>query len=467
MVKIKAIEIPLIQNDLKQSETIVQIANTLDILKHSIDNVFSHVHKSIDRTKQSLDNVHSRHKVVCEQIEQLKTIQKAVTIQSSSKYPYQTHKNYEIDFEPRPAPKFKKYLTNNETDVKTDHLNMENKLKFYHVKTHDMLRKNIEVACDETLGKVPDNIDSITSCMLFNTVQNVYEKYVIIDPLSTSKNRIKEEKENIKQIKMEEAPKSLNQDEHCLVNKQSYVYTPSVESVPFIDLPLDLPDLTGFADDFRYTGDDDDLLRLNKGSEPKSVVPIISQTHDIANEESTSQIFDTLNSGASKQTAAQGERSVETSASISASTASSNAPPPPPPLPPPSPPPVRDTPPVATDAIPTRAMPPPASSDSLHSNLMEAIRNAGGTGKAQLKTVGTSGKVENNSSSVSKPTSGGDLMSDLEAKLLLRRKGISGGQANKTFEKSLIDDLLHKVPPPSESSSSEDDNENNDAEWED
>ena len=64
---------------------------------------------------------------------------------------------------------------------------------------------------------------------------------------------------------------------------------------------------------------------------------------------------------------------------------------------------------------------------------MEAIRNAGGTQKAKLKSVTASPATERpvNSSSKVIEDSGDDLMSSLAKALEQRRKGISGGTKKK------------------------------------
>lgn len=96
-------------------------------------------------------------------------------------------------------------------------------------------------------------------------------------------------------------------------------------------------------------------------------------------------------------------------------------------------------------------------------NLMEAIRNAGGSKNAKLrKTHGETAKP------VNKNSSPGDLLADLHSKLMMRRKGISG--ARKVDEVVSPDSTLARIssmiPPPvpkSEIESSDDADE----EWND
>ncbi|KAI5711791.1 hypothetical protein M8J75_003187 [Diaphorina citri] len=94
--------------------------------------------------------------------------------------------------------------------------------------------------------------------------------------------------------------------------------------------------------------------------------------------------------------------------------------------------------------------------ECLHANLMQAIRTAGGTRKAKLRCVDATPESDNNM--IVAPPSG-DLMSDLAAKLQLRRKGISGSHnqmnENSTSSGNLMDKLLHNIPPPLAAGSNE------------
>ena len=111
---------------------------------------------------------------------------------------------------------------------------------------------------------------------------------------------------------------------------------------------------------------------------------------------------------------------------------------PPAPPPPVAPPPLEDLP----DASARKEAPTPNDG---RAGLMEAIRNAGGSGKAGLKSVmelkmeekkAKQEVLENpGSSSIASGGGGGDLMSDLASKLAMRRKGISGKPEGSTMDK--------------------------------
>ncbi|XP_077286128.1 WASH complex subunit 1-like [Arctopsyche grandis] len=76
---------------------------------------------------------------------------------------------------------------------------------------------------------------------------------------------------------------------------------------------------------------------------------------------------------------------------------------------------------------------------------MEAIRRAGGSGKAKLRPASEAGKEEEKPKS-SAP-GGNDLMADLHAKLSMRRKGISGDRA-KASDGSILSVISAMIPQP-------------------
>ena len=69
------------------------------------------------------------------------------------------------------------------------------------------------------------------------------------------------------------------------------------------------------------------------------------------------------------------------------------------------------------------------------SELMDAIRASGGADKAKLREA-KQRKTEGKQSGKAPGQNGGDLMSDLFAKLAMRRKGISGGDSSKNRDGS-------------------------------
>ncbi|CAF4900624.1 unnamed protein product [Pieris macdunnoughi] len=92
-------------------------------------------------------------------------------------------------------------------------------------------------------------------------------------------------------------------------------------------------------------------------------------------------------------------------------------------------------------------IPAPPSGGDAHANLMAAIRQAGGAGRAKLKAADNISE-KGATSSISKP--GGDLMADLHAKLSMRRRGISG--AERASGGTVLHTLASIIPEPEEQS---------------
>lgn len=103
---------------------------------------------------------------------------------------------------------------------------------------------------------------------------------------------------------------------------------------------------------------------------------------------------------------------------------------------------------------------------------MEAIRGAGGAGKARLKSAKERRLMESkknkdvgsSDATSSGKTSGGpgDLMSDLAAKLQLRRKGLMGAQKDtrdKPKGKDTLNVLMERVPVIPQKMEVDDDND--------
>ena len=112
--------------------------------------------------------------------------------------------------------------------------------------------------------------------------------------------------------------------------------------------------------------------------------------------------------------------------------------------------------PMATEE--TSSPPPDVPSGDGRADLMAAIRNAGGAGKAKLKNAKErKQRKKEEKEKTSGGGGGGDLMGDLFAKLQMRRKGISGSRGNKSEETgggSAMDKISAMIPPPTDLSSS-------------
>ena len=106
----------------------------------------------------------------------------------------------------------------------------------------------------EGLGSLPKNLPSISSLLLFNTTENPYKKYVLLDPLEGAKTKTRDniiEEEN----QLSEAPATILRGEELgRGQKDSLMYVPLMPELPELDVPDMLPTLQYVASDILYEG---------------------------------------------------------------------------------------------------------------------------------------------------------------------------------------------------------------------
>ena len=95
----------------------------------------------------------------------------------------------------------------------------------------------------------------MSSLLLFNTSENPYKKYIVLDPLAGAMTKTRDkviEEENA----LSEAPMSiLKGEELTRGTKDSVMYVPIMPDLPELDVPSMLPDLPHVAGDLFYAGD--------------------------------------------------------------------------------------------------------------------------------------------------------------------------------------------------------------------
>lgn len=204
----------------------------------------------------------------------------------------------------------------------------------------------------EGLGSLPRHIPSVSSLLLFNTAENPYKKYVILDPLEGAKTKTRDkiiEEEN----ELSDAPITITSGEELGRAKQdSLMYVPHMPELSQLDVPEMLPQLQYVASDVFYSAD--------VGA---SIAPSLANTN-----------VPDLPNLADPEAPAAGETQLP--------PLSSEPPPPPPPSAP--------APPVAAPPLPSvgdqsgessdegeSTQPPPSDSGDGRASLMDAIRKAG------------------------------------------------------------------------------------------
>ncbi|XP_067935816.1 WASH complex subunit 1-like [Watersipora subatra] len=448
--------VQLLASDLQHEELIHQVAESLDQLKCVIDDVFSNVEKKLATNKSRLARIDERARLVRLKVDKLKGRKKATQVFSSAKYPGADMSHvYETMFSEKGASLPKKrvhYKMKDRQHFPPTDENINDKHKFYSVKV--ATQKPLDLS-SEGLGRLPSNIDSINSLLLFNTTENPYNKYVMLDPrgvVTKIRDSVTDEA-----FGPADAPTTIALGEEAISQKQeTYIYRPDLGEVPLISVPDSLPDLLDVADDLIY------------GAETgPSIAPSVFSQADLPElpavvEENTHQ---PLPGSAPPPPPPSNIAPPPPPPPAAAPPPPANVPPPPtgvPPPPPGPPPPPAAAPPTpmenppsmpaaSTDAVPAPPIsaPEPKADDAEgggggRGDLLDAIRNAGG--KAKLKKA-SERKVEKKKEKVASGGGGMDLMSDLASKIALRRRGIAGSSNTAAKEPDSIAPPQPVAPP--------------------
>ncbi|NXB64530.1 WASH1 protein, partial [Struthidea cinerea] len=414
--------VPLIQPDLRREEAVQQVADALQYLQKVSGDIFNRISQRVEASRAQLQAIGERVTLAQVKIEKIKGSKKAIKVFSSAKYPaperLQEYSSIFAGAEDPAKQKWPRHKIQSKHRM-LDEKALQEKLKYFPVCVSTKIHQEDEA--EEGLGSLPRNISSLSSLLLFNTTENLYKKYVFLDPLAGAVTKTHVALETETEEKLFDAPLSITKrgqlDRQVAEN---YFYVPDLGQVPEIDVPSYLPDLPGIAADLMYSAD------LGPGiapSAPSSAIPELPTF----NTESVEPLQPDLQDAELLPP----------------------PPPPPPPLPPVMPTLVPPPPPLPQPTAPSE----PAQTASEESSntvpaalvqgapkevvnpstgrasLLESIRQAGGIGKANLRSVKErklEKKKQKEQEQVRATGQGGDLMSDLFNKLVLRRKGISG-----------------------------------------
>ncbi|XP_040292234.1 WASH complex subunit 1 [Bufo bufo] len=440
----QAYSVPIIQPDLRREETIQQITFTLQQLQSVSNDIFNRILQRVETNRSQLKNINDRVSLAQAKIEKVKGSKKAIKVFSSAKYPAPERLQEYTSIFSGADDSWSEKRARHKIQSKhrpLDEQAMQEKLKYYPV--YVSLKGQEEDAAEEGLGSLPRNINSVSSLLLFNTTENLYKKYVFLDPLAGVVTRTNQPLEGDDEDRLFAAPLSISKREQLeRQTAENYFYVPDLGEVPEIDVPYYLPDLPGVADDLMYSAD------LGPGIAPSAPGGPIPELPTF----STEEIMEPSRADA------QDGRPLP--------------PPPPPPPPPPVLPPIS---PPAPPVLPPSQSTLPAPSATVdaaaiqgapkevvkpsdgRASLLESIRQAGGIGKAKLRSVKEK-KLEKKKmkeqEQVNATGVGGDMMSDLFNKLAMRRKGISGkGPAAGSGDSpagafARISDTIPPLPPP-------------------
>ena len=250
---VQTYNVPLILPSLRREESVNQIVDALEYLEKVSNDIFTRISERVAENRKRLAAINHRADLAQARIDKIKGIKKATRVFSSAKYPApEKLSSYETLYsQENELAEIQRHSYNlNSKFTPVDEKALKDKLQFYNV--HLNVRKKQDETKGEGLGSLPNNLQSVSSLLLFNTTENPYKKYVMLDPLAgavtKTRSNIEEDEEDIGA-----APISITQGEEMdRVTAQNYFYVPNLGDVPEIDVPVYLPDLPGIADDLSY-----------------------------------------------------------------------------------------------------------------------------------------------------------------------------------------------------------------------
>jgi len=229
----------------REVESVYQLVDSLELLEKLVEGVFSSITRRVTEEKSKVDAIGSRVAIAREKVEKISGTTKAITVQSSAKYPSLSDTDYrplyvgEQVFFPKHSSYHISGIPHSPTVQVKDPLLDDPYLP-------ESLPQPKEEHVKEGLGRLPGNTSSLSSLLLFNTQENPYKKYISLDNLAGKEpTELKEEHHNLP-----EAPTTLGSDLEGLRTPGAleYGYKPVLGAVPEFNLPSVLPDLPMVAD---------------------------------------------------------------------------------------------------------------------------------------------------------------------------------------------------------------------------
>lgn len=260
--------VPVILPDMRKEESIRQAVDALEYLEAVANDIFNRISFRVGENRDQLIAINNRINVAQAKIDKIRSSSsKATKVFSSPKYPgggsvTSDYRTVFQDVDPRlqRVRKNRAPIISRVQEVSRDVLS--SKAKRYtgpKLKTTKKTRQGIVVddpdELGEGLGSLPRHLPSVSSLLLFNTSENPYRKYVLLDPLSGVKVKTRK-REDETDDKITEAPSSiLHGEEMERAVKDSTIYQPVMPDLPELEVPMSLPFLAHIADDISYSAD--------------------------------------------------------------------------------------------------------------------------------------------------------------------------------------------------------------------
>lgn len=264
---VQTYNVPVIQPDLRKEESIVQIVDALEYLDAVANDIFSRISFRVAQNRDELIQINNRLCVAQAKVDRIRNSStKATQVYAPPKYPGPDSRTdyhsvfQEVDPKIQNVMKRRTTINSRVQPVTPDIVKAKRRPYLIEVKDKKQWsRKGVEIdnnpeQLGEGLGSLPRHLPSVSSLLLFNTDENPYRKYVILDPLSGAKTKTRDKVMESQEI--HEAPTSILQGEQLERGpKDTNLYVPIMGDLPELEVPLSLPFLSHIADDVAFEAD--------------------------------------------------------------------------------------------------------------------------------------------------------------------------------------------------------------------
>lgn len=479
--------VSLIGSDAVRERAIGYITDSMQQLIELSDRIFSQFAERLEICNDRLKQVGGHIDRVQKKLDAVSRMNTAIVIYSPAKFPSRVYERLNAVFNMEDSKELAKdlvfdYTSTYQPPLRIANLDIKNvvaeKSKFYHV--------GIKKANNEEGNVIPSTIESVADIFLFNTSVNVFTQKEYVDPLDNTvpKFRPSPRTEVITRSKGQNSEEDSALTVSVKEKADPFQYEPELGILQDFDFPDILPDLPGIASDMMFS--DPQFVPIAPSAQAEltsEVASAISKTQEDFSAAVTAPVranaehivlssnialtpkLDKNSSQFVEKTSEINQPSLNETILPSAPPAPPSLPPPPlpPPPPPPPPPPSHPSsfPTDSTAKVPKVTNSGMSAMDDGRSSLMEAIRRAGGTKGANLRSVRKKSTESNDDVSALPKRSilppGDDLMTSLSKALEMRRRGISGRKQEKKSKlrghvgEGALAHISAMIPPPPKS----------------
>jgi len=238
--------LPIVYQNLSPAETKMQILDSLEYFAWTITDAFDKLDAKIQEKSQSLRDISSRIQAVKTKNDRVRSNpNKATSVYSLNKLPIKPWKDNHAALILQEAKPIERKPYNLSKESRLTPCENVNTVEVYDAVVSQ--NRGPDLGHErEGLGKLPRWIDTLTSCLLFNTDENPYQKYDVTHDALEGKEGVDRKKE---ETELTAAPVTLDVGEGLpFFVGTDFGFRPNLKDVPVFEMPANLPNLGGVAD---------------------------------------------------------------------------------------------------------------------------------------------------------------------------------------------------------------------------